>query len=250
MKKENKYIAGIIILIILVLIALLILYIFNSGSNNSRITNFEECVKAGNPVMEIYPRQCKTNGMTFTEELQENNLPELFRKKAIEKLGVIPVEGFDPELYKGAFKGLIDNDFNNAKAISGIWKIINNKLSFVRNESEGITSADGTLTDEGILTLINNLETRLNIKVNTKEDIDNLIMLISKEQGKLKANYCSNESRNAYACPSIYGPVCGWSDPAKIQCIKYPCAQEYDNSCNACKNKDILYWTDGECPKD
>jgi hypothetical protein len=34
-----------------------------------RITNFETCVKAGNPVMESYPRQCTADGETFTEEI-------------------------------------------------------------------------------------------------------------------------------------------------------------------------------------
>ena len=33
------------------------------------INSFEDCVNAGNPVMEIYPRQCRTaDGRTFTEE--------------------------------------------------------------------------------------------------------------------------------------------------------------------------------------
>ncbi len=31
------------------------------------ITNFEECIGAGNPAMESYPRQCQANGQTFTE---------------------------------------------------------------------------------------------------------------------------------------------------------------------------------------
>ena len=31
------------------------------------ITNFEECVAAGNPVMESYPRQCRAGGRTFVE---------------------------------------------------------------------------------------------------------------------------------------------------------------------------------------
>ena len=35
------------------------------------VTNFEECLAAGAPVMESYPRQCKINGKTFTEEVQE-----------------------------------------------------------------------------------------------------------------------------------------------------------------------------------
>lgn len=31
------------------------------------VANFEECVAAGNPVMESYPRQCRHGGQTFTE---------------------------------------------------------------------------------------------------------------------------------------------------------------------------------------
>jgi hypothetical protein len=34
-----------------------------------KITNFEECVNAGNPIMESYPRQCVANGVTFTEDI-------------------------------------------------------------------------------------------------------------------------------------------------------------------------------------
>jgi len=37
----------------------------------TQITNFEECVEAGNPVMESYPRQCNANGQTFTEVINE-----------------------------------------------------------------------------------------------------------------------------------------------------------------------------------
>lgn len=35
----------------------------------TKITNFEECAAAGNPVMESYPRQCSANGQTFSEKL-------------------------------------------------------------------------------------------------------------------------------------------------------------------------------------
>ncbi len=42
------------------------------------ITSFTECVAAGNPVMESYPRQCAANGVTYTEdignELEKTNL--------------------------------------------------------------------------------------------------------------------------------------------------------------------------------
>ncbi len=42
------------------------------------VTSFEECVEAGNPVMESYPRQCRHEGVTFTEfvgnELEKSDL--------------------------------------------------------------------------------------------------------------------------------------------------------------------------------
>ncbi len=60
--------------------------------------------------------------------------------------------------------------------------------------------------------------------------------------------YCTPESRNAGACIELYMPVCGWFDPAKIQCFRYPCAQTYSNSCFACSDENVLYYTEGECP--
>ena len=32
------------------------------------IDSFEDCVEAGNPILESYPRQCIADGRTFTEE--------------------------------------------------------------------------------------------------------------------------------------------------------------------------------------
>ncbi len=267
---------------------LVIVLIFAINENSSEITNFEECVASGNPIMESYPRKCNANGQTFTEIISEqkikkyisrdkdecmlikfqcsqesvpffdeigcgceglfndeNSLAEYFIEKAIENSFAIPIEGFDPELYIGVFPKLLKSDFDNTKAIGGIWKLTNGELVFIRDDSEGITSADGTLTNEGVKTLIKNLESRLNIKVQSVSDLDNLISLISKEKNKI---FCTPESRNAEVCTAIYSPVCGWSDPERVQCIKYPCAQEYDNPCNACNDEKVLYYTSGNCP--
>lgn len=60
---------------------------------------------------------------------------------------------------------------------------------------------------------------------------------------------CSGESRKAEACIEIYQPVCGWNDPEKIRCIKFPCANTYSNSCFACMDENVLYYTEGECPE-
>lgn len=63
----------------------------------------------------------------------------------------------------------------------------------------------------------------------------------------LAKNYCSPDSKKSQFCTQIYNPVCGWNGP-EIQCIKYPCAKTYSNSCFACINEDVEYWTAGECP--
>lgn len=48
------------------------LFLFGCAEKTgTTITNFEECVAAGNPVMESYPRQCSADGQTFVEQLDE-----------------------------------------------------------------------------------------------------------------------------------------------------------------------------------
>ena len=61
--------------------------------------------------------------------------------------------------------------------------------------------------------------------------------------------YCTEEQKQADACIEIYQPVCGYSDPEKIQCIKFPCASTSPNSCVACSDESVKYWVDGICPE-
>ncbi len=48
----------------------LILIISALACTKTEIKTFEDCVKAGNPVMESYPRQCASGDRTFTEDLK------------------------------------------------------------------------------------------------------------------------------------------------------------------------------------
>jgi len=63
MNKISKIILFAIIIIMLIFLV--------SYSASQEITNFEECVSAGNPVMESYPRQCRNpiSDRTFVEEI-------------------------------------------------------------------------------------------------------------------------------------------------------------------------------------
>jgi hypothetical protein len=75
-----------------------------------------------------------------------------------------------------------------------------------------------------------------------------LLIAVKKPiKGDEEKMFCPEEQ--ADFCTEIYQPACGWFDPEKIQCIKYPCAQTFSNGCYACKDDRVLYWTDGECPQ-
>jgi hypothetical protein len=50
-------------------LSLAVLLLMGAGcfGTQAAITTFDECVAAGNPVMESYPRQCRAGGRTFVE---------------------------------------------------------------------------------------------------------------------------------------------------------------------------------------
>lgn len=63
----------IIVLIIVIILGLLAVFFIITNKEKlvpGEVNNFEECVSAGYPVMESYPRQCRTpSGELFTEEI-------------------------------------------------------------------------------------------------------------------------------------------------------------------------------------
>ncbi|CAD8082203.1 unnamed protein product [Paramecium sonneborni] len=47
-------------------------------------------------------------------------------------------------------------------------------------------------------------------------------------------------------CPAVYKPTCGLFI-SSIQCIKEPCGRSFGNECEACSDKNIDSYFDGEC---
>jgi hypothetical protein len=74
-KKKDRLTTNQTILVAVILVAVFFVLTETNPSNNNQpnITSFEECVNAGNPVMESYPRQCRANGQTFAEFITEKN---------------------------------------------------------------------------------------------------------------------------------------------------------------------------------
>lgn len=73
----KKTIYTLLIVVILIGAALGLSEVAKKDVPNERITNFQECMDAGYPIMESYPRQCRTpEGQNFVEEIEEIDLPE------------------------------------------------------------------------------------------------------------------------------------------------------------------------------
>lgn len=155
------------------------------------INNFEECIAAGNPAMESYPRQCRANGITFVEEIEDDIIPttdsddvgplasyffDEIIEKGVDKIGQ-PIEGFDAYLLKKAFPGLKDEDFNNVEALLGTYKFDNNELIFEEKTNGPIHSAQKTVSKKGMEKLMDNAAERLNMELINQESVDNLIDL-------------------------------------------------------------------------
>lgn len=57
------------------ILSIFVLALFLASCTRQEITSFEECVKAGNPVMESYPPKCSANGKTFTQVIDQQLKP-------------------------------------------------------------------------------------------------------------------------------------------------------------------------------
>ena len=76
-KDKNLVILSGIFIALLMVIFGLIAYIVidNNAKFRNSITSFEECANSGRPVMESYPRQCRTSdGRLFVEEIKDESL--------------------------------------------------------------------------------------------------------------------------------------------------------------------------------
>jgi|ETNmetMinimDraft_2_1059921.scaffolds.fasta_scaffold02863_2 hypothetical protein len=261
-KKTAIIIASLIVLIVLLGVYFLRGFNFKSyieDIGNEEVNDYLSCVKAGNPIMESYPRRCRHEDVLYVGEISEKNIPlevinyfgEEMIERGVENGGGMPIEGFNPQLYKLAFPGLIDEDFDGAEGVNGKWEFEGELKWIDRNVNGPITSADGTITQEGMVGVLDNLVERMDVEVSSNEDIDELIDRVSErekvpDEGKV---YCTPEQRGVSGCNRRLDPVCGWSDPAKIQCVRWPCATTYGNSCEACRDEMVLYYTEDECPE-
>jgi hypothetical protein len=70
--NKNKQLFLIIFLFIIILVVVFSYFFTKYNRISTPILSFDDCARAGYPVIETYPRQCKTpDGLTFAEEIPE-----------------------------------------------------------------------------------------------------------------------------------------------------------------------------------
>lgn len=115
--KNNKGIG--VIGIILIIVGVLVVGggAYYVGTNNSEtdtkvvVTNFDECIEAGNPAMESYPRQCRHGDKTFTEVIENDSEEQRVDEESILDLKNIETPLFIKSVYQRDGKWWADVDY-------------------------------------------------------------------------------------------------------------------------------------------
>ena len=86
MTKNKAFIVPAISLLVILLLIGLFLWKSQSNLNIKAINSFEECAKAGYPIMESFPEQCRVpGGKTFTKQVSEQLN---WQEETIEEIGL------------------------------------------------------------------------------------------------------------------------------------------------------------------
>lgn len=91
-----------------------------------------------------------------------------------------PIEGFDAGMLKIAFPGLENNDFMGIETDEGHYEVLGSELTFVRDRTDVITSAEKTINKKGYGSLLSNVSGRLGIQAISNTDVDDIVNKISE----------------------------------------------------------------------
>lgn len=72
-----------------------------------------------------------------------------------------------------------------------------------------------------------------------------------KKENVIEFIDCTEEEKKAEVCPMIFEPKCAWLRD-EVDCVseKKPCGVMASNRCEACRIKDVVKFSHGDCPKD
>jgi len=180
-----------------------------SNFNGDEVKNFEECVSLGNSVIESDPRQCRNEGVTFTEEITS----QISRDEAVKIAGQS----------KDCTMAGILTDKITYNAITKTWWIDLERTSEL--EKDGCNPAC-VVSEQTQTAEVNWRCTGAMLPESTE---------------------CLPEQRNVDACTGIYQPVCATVQVQCITTPCNPIQETFSNFCFACQNSLVSSYIEGKC---
>ncbi|MBN1274673.1 hypothetical protein JXA12_00065 [Candidatus Woesearchaeota archaeon] len=201
---------------LLVAAALLLLACAQEESINS----FEECVAAGYPIMESYPRQCSTGQQTFAETITGNDTDQEPIGGERDEHNCLVAAGYSYDEEVGA--------------CTRSWELDEEQRAAARIAVQSLSSEGWTVTE---VLLADNCDACYTVEL----DRNGARNTLSLADGKV-----IDASGGDWACTMEYQPVCGF---AQVQCVTEPCLpvqQTFSNRCVA-EAAGAFNITDGAC---
>lgn len=165
--------AKVILFIIIALFVLGILVIFGTGNDTPSVTD-ETPTTTPDVVMEDPGEIGNTTVGTTTTYFIEH------MQAAVIANGGHPIEGFEPFMFMGTFPGLKATDFQDVEAELGVYRVTDGEVMYEETEAQ-LHSAAKAITQKGMETLLSNISQRLAMEVETKADVDALLVKLQAE---------------------------------------------------------------------
>ena len=114
------------------------------------------------------------------EKDEEDYFTEKMQNEVINKRGM-PIEGFTPSMFLDVFPKLEKKDFHGVKAFGGAYYYIGGELKFEtssdRFSDDGlmVSSADGSVGEDGMEKLLENLSQRFGVKIDGEKSVDRIV---------------------------------------------------------------------------
>jgi hypothetical protein len=113
-------------------------------------------------------------------EITEQYFVDGIQGQALNRLDAHPIEGLEQSMYILTHPGLVANDFRDVQTYGDL------------NNAEVQTTADDTVTINGLVQLLENTADRLQVPTETTNDIDSLLVLLSQDQSTTPVNTSSS----------------------------------------------------------
>jgi hypothetical protein len=216
------------------------------------ITSYHECVAAGYPVEEFpYVKICTANGQNFTYQIEQPDImPPGFDEPEPVDLGeILPSECYVENAKPvKASEGCLEHEDKIAD-VKGFKEpyVCCKERTDCRGKDYGCTtenipccrglkSAPVTIESAGGCSVVTCGS--ICIECGDRRCEDNENWCNCPEDCPEIRTECTDADRQADVCITVYDPVCGYDSGRK---------HTYSNSCFACKDSLVNYWTEGEC---